>query len=89
MMERIAVVVFNIDCVGFADNMPFRWKNFCKGIPSVGIESAVYKVFHFVIESSECCSITTAEHPFHSSPCATVNDFDEAGEASPGLSCRD
>lgn len=34
-------------------------------------------MFHFVIESLACCSITTAEHPGHSSPCATVNGFDD------------
>ena len=34
-------------------------------------------MFHFFIEPPESCSITTAEHPGHSSPCATVNGFDD------------
>ena len=75
-MACVAVVVFNVDCVGFADNMSLRRQDFCEGVPCVGVESAACKVFYFVIESSKCCSITTAEHPCHSSPRATVNGFD-------------
>ncbi len=33
-------------------------------------------MFYFFVESSKCYRITIAEHPGHSSPCATVNGFD-------------
>ena len=76
-MASITVVMFYSDCMRLPDNMSFGRKNFCKSIPIIGIEHAIFEMFYLIIESLECCSITTAEHPGHSSPCTTVNSLDD------------
>ena len=68
MVAGIAVVLFDQDGVRLADNMAICGKHFGEGIPIVGIKGATGQVFDFVIESSEGCSITTAENPGDSSP---------------------
>ncbi len=77
VVARIAVVMFNIDGVRFADNMPFWRQNFGERIPVIRIKSAIFQMFYLVVEFSEGCRITTAEYPGHSSPCATVNGLDD------------
>ncbi len=76
MVARVAVIVFNINRMGFADNMAFRRQNIRESIPVVSVKGAVFQMLYFVIESPKGCRITTAEHPGHGSPCATVNGFD-------------
>lgn len=76
-MTGIAVIALNTMCSTFPNNVAFRWKDLSESIPIVGIEDAIFEVLYFVIEPSECCGITTAEHPGHSSPLATINGFDD------------
>ena len=77
MMAGIAVVMFNVNGMCFPDDMPLWRQNLREGIPVIGVKSAVLQVLYFVIEPSEGFRITTAEHPGHSSPCATVNSLDD------------
>jgi len=77
MVSRVAVIMLNVYSVRFSDNMTLRRQHFGKGIPVIRVKYTVGEVFYFVVETSECCSITTAEHPGHGSPCITVNGFDE------------
>lgn len=76
-MASIAVVMLNVNCMSFADDMALRWQNLGEGVPMVSIESAVLQMSHFLVEPSEGCRITTAEYPGHGSPCITVNGFND------------
>ena len=77
MMTGIAVVLFNRYCVRLSDDVAILRQYLAKSVPVISIEDAVLQVFHFVIESFECCSITTTDNPGHSSPCATIHGFDD------------
>jgi len=77
MMSGVAIIVLDINRMRFTDDMALRWKHLGKSIPIICIESTVGQMLHLVVESPEGCSITTAEHPGHSSPAATVNGFDD------------
>ena len=76
-MAGIAVVVFDVDCMCFADNMAFGRNYLGKSVPIIGIEHTIFKMFYFIVQSSDSCTITVAEHPGHSSPSATVKRFEE------------
>ena len=54
----VAVVTFNGNGMLLANHMPILGQDAGKGIPVVGVESAIRQVFYFVIEPSERCSIT-------------------------------
>jgi hypothetical protein len=77
MVTRIAVVAFDLCGMGFADDVAFRGQDFGKGIPMVGVINAVFQVFDLVVETPKGSSITTAGHPGHSSPCATIHGLDD------------
>ncbi|MFH1075356.1 MAG: hypothetical protein V1753_00700 [Pseudomonadota bacterium] len=77
MMTGVAVVLFDSCCVGLTNDMALLWKNFCKSIPIVSEKYTFGQVVDFVIESLEDCSITTANNPGNSSPCATIQRFDD------------
>ena len=77
MMTRVAVIVLNINGMRFSDYVALGRQHFGKGVPIVCVKYASSDVLYFVIETVECCSITMPEHPGHSSPCITVNGFDE------------
>ena len=76
-MPGVRVVLLNSDGVRFTDNMTLRRQYLCESIPIIGVECAIPTMLYFVVESAESCSITTAEHPGHSSPAATVNGLDD------------
>jgi hypothetical protein len=77
MVAGIAIVTLNSMRMSLSNNMAFCGQDFGKGIPVISEEGTVCQMFYFVIKSPEGCSITTAEHPGHSSPCATVNSLDD------------
>ena len=77
MMPRVAVVVFDGNGMRLADHVPFDRQDFCEGIPIIGVKNTVLQMLYFLVESSEGCGITIAEHPSHGSPCTTVNGFDD------------
>jgi hypothetical protein len=77
MMASIAVIAFNRMRPAFSDYMKLWRQNIGKGTPIVGVKSAIFQVFHLVVEPFECCAITTTENPGDSSPAATVKSFDE------------
>jgi len=68
VMSSVAVVAFDGNGMLFADNMAFWWQYFGKSIPIIGVKSAFGEMLYFVVEASESCSITTAQHPGHGSP---------------------
>jgi len=76
-MTGITVVPFNADSSGFADNMTLLGQHFCESVPVIRVKNTVFKVLYFVVQSSECFSITTTEYPGNSSPRAAINRFDE------------
>ena len=76
-MASITVVLLNCDSAGFADDMPIWRQDFCKRIPIVGVKDTIFQMFDFVVKPFEGFSITTAEHPGHSSPSATIKGFDD------------
>ena len=76
-MTGIAVVPLNTNCSTFADNMSVCRQYFGKCVPVVRVKNAVLQMLYFVVQSSEGFSITITEYPGNSSPCATVNRFDE------------
>jgi len=75
-MTHITVITLNAHRVFLAHHMSVRWQNFRKGFPFVRVKSAVFQVLHLAVQPSEGSSITIAEHPVHSSPCATGNGFE-------------
>jgi hypothetical protein len=77
MVARIAVVAFDMCGMGFADDVAFRRQDFGKSIPMVGVINAVFQVFDLVVEAPKGSSITTTEHPGHSSPRATIHGLDD------------
>jgi len=42
VMASIAVIMFNVNRVSFANNMSFRRQNFGKCIPVIGVKNAVF-----------------------------------------------
>ena len=76
-MTCVAVVLLNADCMRLANNVAGFWQNLSESLPIISKKDTIFTVFYFVIESSEGCSITIAEYPCHSFPCATINGFDE------------
>ena len=76
-MTSITVITLNGVRMGFANDMPLWRQNLGEGVPIIRVKSTVCQVFAFVVEPPESCSITTAGHPGHSSPCATVKGFDD------------
>ena len=77
MMSRIAVVAFNRMSCTLSNYMPLCWQNFGKCDPIICKKYAIFQVLHFIIESPECCAITTTENPGDSSPATAVKGFDE------------
>src|SRR5579871_5201361 len=77
MVPSVAVVPLNGDCAGLADDVAFFGKNFGESVPIIGVEDAIRQVLYLVVEPPERCSITTADHPGNSSPCATIHRFDD------------
>jgi len=75
-MTGVAVVLFDGNGSGFADDMSLRRQMLGEGIPVLGVEHAVRQVPELVVEPPEGCSITTADHPGHSSPYATIQRLD-------------
>jgi hypothetical protein len=77
MMAGVAVILRNGDGMGLSDDMPFGRQTLRKGFPVVSVENALREMFDLVLEPLEGCSITTADHPGHSSPCATIHRLDD------------
>ena len=76
-MTGIAVVAFNSSRAAFPDNMTIFRQNFCESVPVIRVEYTLFQMLHFVVQSSERCSITTTEYPGDSSPCAAIHRLDE------------
>ena len=68
MVPCIAVVLLDGDGMRLAYDVTFCRENFGKGIPVIGVKDALRQMLDFLIESPECCSITTACNPGNSSP---------------------
>jgi len=77
MVPGVAVVALDGDCVRLADDMPLPRQHLPERVPIVGVEGAALQVPDFPVEPPERCRITTAEHPGHGSPCATVKGLDD------------
>jgi hypothetical protein len=57
MMAGVAVVVFSVDRVGLADDVPLRGEDLGERVPVVRVEDAVLQVPDLLVKSPECCSI--------------------------------
>ena len=68
MVARVTVVLFDGNRMGFAGDMAFCGQHFGKCFPIVGVEDAIRQMPYLVVEPSEGCSITIADHPGNSSP---------------------
>ena len=77
MVASVAVVTLNRHGILFPNDVPPSREDFRKGFPVVCVENALLRVAHFAVEPPECCRITTAEHPGHGSPRATVSGLDD------------
>ena len=76
-MACVAVVALDGDGVRLADDVAFGRQDFGKSVPVIRVKGAKGQVFDLVVEPLEGGSITIAENPGHSSPCATIHRFDK------------
>ena len=67
-MAGVAVVALDGDGVFLAGDVPFRRQDFGERLPAVGVKDAPCEVLDLVVEPSERCRITSAEHPGDSLP---------------------
>jgi hypothetical protein len=77
MMSGVTVVTFDAVSMGFINDVAFGRQDLGERIPLIRVKHTLLQVIHFVVQSPKGCSITMAEYPGHSSPCATVNRLDD------------
>lgn len=68
MVAGVAVILLDGDGARLTDHVAFRRQDVGEGVPIVGVKEAVRYVLDLFVESLEGGSITTADHPGHSSP---------------------